>query len=593
MAKKGFAQHGGRVTHERGGRKRCGPSRVACLALGLLFVAGAVCAEHRLERLVAENPKRVIEEGAAALGLSSRLEERIELLCLMGRAAVHMADDAALAEILLRLENESDPRANGIAHVLRADRLRDRDRREEALAQALSGAALLTEAPAALRLEAELTLCLVYIANRRWAESELRCAQAAQIARETNNDYHLVRVENVQSFIPYYQGRLAEAIPISERALQRARRIGARGMTAVIESNLSQAYLDAGRNEEALALAQSSLQGELGSGRAGAVADDRVNLARALQALGRTEEALAQLTTGIEEASRSEDARVLIELYEAQSGIAEASGKLDIALQAARRLGALRERPDDRPSPGALAELEARYQAREQALRIRSLEQERRADQLRLAEVGLESERQRGWLVALAIAALAGVVVLAALAWALRMQRRLSTQLQELSERDPLTGVENRRAFMQHLDHLFDGAAPPDVGTLMILDLDHFKSINDNYGHPFGDTVLLATVAAVKGVLGDGCRFARLGGEEFAVLCERQDASTAAALAERLREAVAEMRVTGPRGEVQLSVSIGVAARRADLAQPGAWLRAADAALYRAKHEGRNLVVLA
>lgn len=589
----GFALHGGHGPPFDRQRGKCSPAGVAYLAAGLLCVAGAVCAEHRLERLVLEDPRRVIDEGAAALGLSSRLEERIELLGLMGRAAVHLADEAALTEILLRLETESDPRANGIAHVLRADRLRDRDRREEALAQALSGAELLTEAPAALRLEAELMLCLAYIANRRWAESELRCAQAAHIARDGNDDYLLARVENVQSFIPYYQGRLAEAIAVSERALHRARRIGARGMTAVIESNLSQAYLDAGRNEEALALAQSSFQGELGSGRAGAVADDRVNLARALHAMGRTDEALAQLATGIEEASRSEDARVLIELYEAQSGIAEASGKLEIALQAAHRLGALRERPDDRPSPGVLAELEARYQAREQTLRIRALEQERRADQLRLAEVALESERQRGWLVALMIAALAGVVVLAALAWALRMQRRLSTQLQELSERDPLTGVENRRAFMQHLDHLFDSPAPPDVGALMILDLDHFKSINDNYGHPFGDTVLLATVAAIKGALGDGCRLARLGGEEFAVLCGRQDASTAAALAERLREAVAGMRVAGPRGEVQLSVSIGVAARRADLAQPGAWLRAADAALYRAKHEGRNRVVLA
>lgn len=564
------------------------------LPLLLAFACAAAHAEHPLERLVLADPRQAIERGRAALAgdAGESPDARHELLLLMGRAAVQLTDDASLAEILLQLQADGDLRAEALAHLLRAERLRSRDRHEDALAEALAGAAKLEEAPVAMRAHADYMLCTTYVDNRRFAEAERHCLRAEAAWRAEGDEYHLARTENVQSFIPYYQGNIEAALPISERAWRRARRIDAPALASLIAANLAEAQLDQGRVQEALELSRTTLEQELASGRISHAADTRVNIARALHAMGRDEEALAQLATGIEEAERTDHRLVLHELYAARSRIAEQVGQLDLALEDARRIAELRRRPDDRASPDLVAELEARYRSREQALQIRSLEQEQRSDRLQLAEATLEAERQRTRGLMAGAAALVAIALVALLVWLLRTQRRLAARLQELSERDPLTGVENRRAFTRRLEEVFAQQRPRARLALMILDLDHFKSINDRFGHPFGDTVLLATVAAVRDTLEDACHLARLGGEEFALLCEDHDPSSAADLAERLRAAIAAMRIAGPRGEISISVSIGVAPLGTRIDQPGDWLRAADAALYRAKDEGRNRVVI-
>jgi diguanylate cyclase (GGDEF)-like protein len=155
---------------------------------------------------------------------------------------------------------------------------------------------------------------------------------------------------------------------------------------------------------------------------------------------------------------------------------------------------------------------------------------------------------------------------------------------------DPLTGIANRRAFMDGAARLIErhGRTGAPVAVLLF-DLDHFKQINDAHGHFVGDQVLQSFAAIALETLRVGDLFGRLGGEEFAALLPEVSPQDALAVAERIRAAVAA-RCAGVAGRpVAATVSVGVAAGDAPLPL-GPLLEAADAALYRAKASGRNRV---
>ena len=163
-------------------------------------------------------------------------------------------------------------------------------------------------------------------------------------------------------------------------------------------------------------------------------------------------------------------------------------------------------------------------------------------------------------------------------------------ELERLASHDPLSGLLNRRGFLRTLDErrAKEGALS---GAILLLDLDHFKHINDTLGHAVGDEV----IRAVAGVLSARCRerdaVARFGGEEFVIWCPDVDAETAVVVGERIRAAVEALRLPD-WPDLRVTVSVGVA----PLAEGKAIeriLSEADAALYRAKADGRNRVQLA
>jgi diguanylate cyclase (GGDEF)-like protein len=162
-----------------------------------------------------------------------------------------------------------------------------------------------------------------------------------------------------------------------------------------------------------------------------------------------------------------------------------------------------------------------------------------------------------------------------------------NAKLLELSLTDSLTGLRNRRAFDQRLARELDLAAPVDAPlSLVIVDLDHFKSFNDEFGHGVGDDILCSVARLLqKSARASDLAF-RQGGEEFALLLPRTPLKAAVLVAERVRVAIsAHSWRFRP-----VTVSVGVAARSAELASPGGLVHAADAALYRAKESGRNRV---
>ncbi len=176
-----------------------------------------------------------------------------------------------------------------------------------------------------------------------------------------------------------------------------------------------------------------------------------------------------------------------------------------------------------------------------------------------------------------------------------RQRDELLQRLERAVNHDALTGILSRTAleerFVRTLAALADERSPL---AFLMLDIDRFKAVNDRFGHPVGDQVLAAFAAAIGTSLRAGDLFGRLGGEEFCILLPRTGEAEAIAVAERLRSAVAALRPPAANGEeVAFTVSIGLVAVRGD-AQVRDWLRllrVADAALYRAKADGRDRVV--
>jgi diguanylate cyclase (GGDEF)-like protein len=174
----------------------------------------------------------------------------------------------------------------------------------------------------------------------------------------------------------------------------------------------------------------------------------------------------------------------------------------------------------------------------------------------------------------------------------LRAAERLASMQRELirlATTDPLTGALNRRAFFEAGIEACERAETGSPLSLVMLDIDHFKRINDTYGHAVGDEVLIAVTRAIEA---EGGRFGRIGGEEFAGLLEGHDLDEASAFAERVRARVAALVIETEKGPLTLTSSFGVSERELHESIDDV-LRRADVALYDAKNSGRNCVGVA
>jgi len=168
-------------------------------------------------------------------------------------------------------------------------------------------------------------------------------------------------------------------------------------------------------------------------------------------------------------------------------------------------------------------------------------------------------------------------------------QHLVEQNLRRLAGTDPLTGLSNRRSFEELSDQLF--AVAPTLTALMI-DVDHFKSVNDTYGHAVGDQVLQTLSARCRTVLRGDDLMARLGGEEFVILMTGLNRESTLAMAERLRQVIGSTPMQTDAGDIEVRASIGVAIRSRGDANFDAMLHRADTALYQAKRTGRNRVVI-
>jgi diguanylate cyclase (GGDEF)-like protein len=188
----------------------------------------------------------------------------------------------------------------------------------------------------------------------------------------------------------------------------------------------------------------------------------------------------------------------------------------------------------------------------------------------------------------------AALLIALGIADRLRDQRRALTEAERHAQIDSLTGVLNRRSLIERLDAACLRARARGLPiSLLFIDLDHFKEINDSFGHPAGDACLSAIIAPIQAELRQSDVIGRYGGEEFVVILSSADTAAAHPIAQRILERVAGVRIEGFGPPIALTCSIGVAT--SDML--GVWgehlIAQADAAVYAAKRSGRNRVQVA
>jgi diguanylate cyclase (GGDEF)-like protein len=410
------------------------------------------------------------------------------------------------------------------------------------------------------------------------------------------------------------RGEPNQALTMAQRALEIDREYGNRSGIALglLESGRARMELrDAARAQDdldqALALAQQLGQPAL-SARA------RISLATIAEQRGDL--ALAErLLQDAQHNVTGEDAKP--QLYQAMSGLERvytAQGRWQDAANLAQRRAQLREELLGVRQSRRLAGLSAMYEQQAQTQQIALLTKDNQIQGLQL-----QRERLRRYLGFAAIVALSGWA-----AWLIRRVRterrhnaelvsrnreiaeqgerlreangKLEAQARELYQAaitDPLTGIAHRGHLLHKLRECIQIAiAERSELALLMTDFDHFKSINDNHGHLFGDRVLVASVGLIAANLRGSDFFGRYGGEELLIVLPRTDAVTANAVGERLRDTVARTLSHIDERRIALTVSIGVAVlSRCANKSMEALISAADIALYAAKTAGRNRVM--
>ncbi|MEG3049624.1 MAG: diguanylate cyclase, partial [Thermomonas sp.] len=347
---------------------------------------------------------------------------------------------------------------------------------------------------------------------------------------------------------------------------------------------LAEAQIGLGQGDVALRTLERARDGF--AARQDTSSEDSLQLltGQALARQGRHSEALARYRQALPLIKRNGNERYLAHLYKAQATSLEALGHLDAALSDYKQYTELQLRLQGkmRLEQGRLLEYE--YEIRRGEFENQRLRNEAATKQEQVQ--ALERVRHWQWLTIVLGALL--LALLTSLAW---RHGRTSRRLSRESLIDPLTGISNRAAIEAEAMRALGGATRPGESvSLLILDLDHFKAINDRHGHAAGDRVLRAAADAWHTVLRGRDPLGRIGGEEFVVVCADTTLEQALVVAERLREATAALLFDDIDPGLRVTVSIGVAQSQRSDDNHEAVLARADAALYRAKQRGRNRV---
>ena len=414
-----------------------------------------------------------------------------------------------------------------------------------------------------------------YLGDPEAADRQLRAALALATSRSIgiplayNFAYNLVRLE-----------RYDEAAGAIDRAEVLAKAEGSRMFEYRLASERAMLLRHRHQDREARRLLETTIEAQHALPDPGGESMSLSRLSALLRGPGELPLALAKARLAVELAETAalhqERLTALAALAEAQA----AAGQAVAALRTSEQRHALEIAPLRSYNVQRLAQLQARLQNEADTREIERLRHESKLN-------ALTAERDqlvRRWeLITLAMAAF--------IAFAVTLyQRRVNHKLHSLSTHDVLTGLSNRLAATRLLDETV-AAAVPDKATrcvVLLIDIDHFKSINDRLGHDGGDLALKTVAEGLRKVQRSGDVLARWGGEEFLVIAHGLDFAGAAALSERLRSSVERL------SDDPITVSIGFAPCpffASDAANKPGWKNAlgfADHALYAAKHSGRN-----
>lgn len=442
----------------------------------------------------------------------------------------------------------------------------------------------------ALQARSLATLARLRANAQQGPEAQRLLAQAEALLRPVGRPDEQVRIALLAAGSAVVLGDAAG----HERAVRAALRHAAAAQSPRLESlaltNLSDLRLRRGQHAQALAAVQRALPA---ARRHADLRVERVllhNGALALIGLGRVAEARVQAERMLElwaaEGTLGEQAEALREVADALANAGQPRAALDLH----HRERTLNEQRMAAQRESAERSLRVRYDRDSDQRRI---ELAVRDNAIAASELNNRELAQRLWALAAAVVACAALLVALLLRRVRTTQRSLErsqAQLREQSEVDPLTGVANRRCGQQRLAAI-DGAAA-FRGALLLIDVDHFKRVNDGQGHAAGDQVLVEVARRLQAAVRRGDLLVRWGGEEFLVIAPDIAGAALEELAQRLLRAVGDTPVElADSSRLAVTVSIGHAAfPLAPRAEPVGWERAlnlTDMALYTAKSQGR------
>jgi diguanylate cyclase (GGDEF)-like protein len=384
----------------------------------------------------------------------------------------------------------------------------------------------------------------------------------------------------------YRSGRLGDVAQFV-KAIDTCLEINERLRANAIRTYIARSYIDQGRNRDAIDLLSKHYDEARASKYWRLICEYESLLATAYRNSGNRTAAqqFALLAVG-NERNRSQFIEPVVSAYRLLYQLALEQGDTKAALAYHEKYGAADKGYLDDVSARQIAYERAKHEAAANRLQIDALNKQNEVLQLQqqLGKKAVETSR-------LYIALLIVMAVFIAL-FAYRTKRS-QLHFMKLSRVDGLTGIDNRPHFIEQAERALEASRKLEQEVCVILcDLDHFKSINDKFGHAAGDHVLRQAVQACRVHLRASDLFGRFGGEEFCVLLQGCSLNDARLRCEQLRGAIATITPDGGNPGSHVSASFGVAATASSGYELRQLLAHADAALYRAKYAGRNCVVL-
>ena len=440
------------------------------------------------------------------------------------------------------------------------------------------------------RAEVRSGLAYVYYEAKQLERARSLNAEALQIATAAQDHTALGRVHNTEGILLDEQGDREGERREMQAAIDSARRAGAKLDESLYLANLADFYLKSGQFKTALALSEQALpiSRELKDVSGETVALANIGFAHISMkqvALGKR---FVDDSIAIDErrGSISSVASTLGEL----GGYLEKAGDVAGAVQAYHRFRKLSDEVFQRDQQKAIVEMQERFDAER---RTRDLTLLNRENELKSAQLRQRDLQQRLWWLLAATFVLSFVVLVLLYRRVRRSNRALESsnyQLLVQSERDPLTGLANRRHFQAAMKQLAaDGKL---AGTVFLVDIDHFKRINDAHGHTAGDAVLMEMARRLRDTLREQDLIVRWGGEEFLVVVRALGPEQVESLARRMLAAMAGAAVVHDGAPIPVTGSIGFATFPIEPTLLAvSWERAinlVDTSMYLAKAHGRN-----
>ena len=430
-------------------------------------------------------------------------------------------------------------------------------------------------------------LVIGYLYNQV-GEYDLGLSYADRAAAEDSSVRAVCRSTQVRLEALYRSGRLqADMTQPYVNAIATCGEIGEVLWANLIRVYLARFYIDQGRNADAIKLLSSYYDETRATRYRRLIAEYDAWLARAYENQGQPATARQfALRVVADASSQNEYTEPMVNAYRLLYQLALEQSDIKSALAYHEQYAAADKGYLDDVSARQIAYERAKHEAAANRLQIDALNKQNEVLQLQqqLGKKAVETSR-------LYIALLIVMAVFIGL-FAYRTKRS-QLHFMKLSRVDGLTGIDNRPYFIVQAERALEASRKVEQEVCVILcDLDHFKSINDKYGHATGDQVLRQAVDACRNHLRASDLFGRIGGEEFCILLPGCSLADARQRCEQLRAAIATVTTDGDNPNSTVSASFGVAATASSGYELRQLLAHADAALYRAKYAGRNCVVL-